>query len=102
MYFHYLVCNNACTDRSTLSQTHLAASAWWGRNLGLTTHPNTAPTLAHANLPPFLGETDEWEEEDGCRIRYAAAQTRCMLHAAVAGPLREVMRVVYYVVFIVT
>ena len=69
------------------------------RNPGLTTHPNTALTLTHANPPSFLGETDEWGEEDRCRVQYAAEQMRCMLLSAAAGCLRQVIRLVHYVVF---
>ena len=32
-------------------------------------HPNTALTIAHANPPVFLGETDEWEEDSDTQFR---------------------------------
>lgn len=57
--------------------------------------------LAHANMPSFLAETDEWGQEDGCRGGYAVENMRCIPPTTATQDLGNERRVEYYVVFTV-
>lgn len=53
----------------SLVHRHVSLLVRYGaRNPDLNKHPNMVLTLAHANPPLFLAETDGWGQEDGCRV----------------------------------
>lgn len=83
-----VITRRSCIDRPSLRRCASSLVRCGTRNPVLNTRPNMTSMLAHTNSTSYLGEIDEWGEENGCRERYTAGQMHCSPFSMAAGFLR--------------